>query len=58
LIAETDSILQTTLSALHGQFKTSANLEDDQRLGSHLMNIIGMLVVVPSNPEKYYFQMA
>ena len=55
LISETDSIIHATLLCLSSQHKKYADKEGDQKLTTHLLSIIGHLMLVPSNPEHYYF---
>lgn len=56
LISETDSIIKATLLCLNSQFKQTENYEQDAILTGHLLNIIGHLIVIPSDPEKHFFQ--
>ena len=58
LISEAESILKANLLTLNSQYKGHTSIEEDQILASHLLNTLGQLVVMPSNPEKYYFEMA
>ncbi len=58
LISETDSIVHALLLILNAQYKTAESYAQDERLTTHLLNVIGLLVVVPSNPEAYYFTSA
>ena len=54
LIGETDSLLKGVLATISDNFKdTPENLE---RVTQTVLQMLGFLVVVPSNPEDQYFQ--
>jgi len=51
LIAETDSLLKGVLATLNENW-------DQKRIvfvGDTLLNLLGLLIVVPSNPETTFF---
>ena len=54
LISETDSIIKAILLILNAQYKNNQDLEGEAKLTEHLLNIIGFLVIVPSNPDSYF----
>lgn len=58
LIAETDSILKAVLLILNNIYKHTTDIGDEIVLTRYLLNIVGHLVVVPSNPEEYQFAIA
>lgn len=54
LISETDSIIKAILLILNSQFKNNTEEEADEKFTEHLLNVIGFLVVVPSNPDNHF----
>jgi len=54
LISETDSIIKAILLILNNQYKNNQDIEAEERLTEHLLNIMGFMVVMPSNPERYF----
>lgn len=54
LISETDSIIKAILLIINAQFKKTTDVEDEERMTEHLLNLLGFLVVVPSNPDNYF----
>lgn len=54
LIGETDSLLKGVLATISDNFKDTP--EDLERVTQTVLQMLGFLVVVPSNPEDQYFQ--
>uniref|UniRef100_A0A7S3KFV3 Uncharacterized protein n=1 Tax=Euplotes crassus TaxID=5936 RepID=A0A7S3KFV3_EUPCR len=54
LISETDSIIKAILLILNAQYKNNQDLEAEAKMTEHLLNVIGFLVVMPSNPENHF----
>lgn len=54
LISETDSIIKAILLILNAQNKNNQDLEAEGKLTEYLLNIIGFLVVMPSNPDNHF----
>jgi hypothetical protein len=54
LIGETDSLLKGVLATIDENFdEKKAN-----QIGDILLNMLGLLVIVPSNPETSFFQLS
>ena len=54
LISETDSIIKAIMLILNSKFKNVQDREADEKMTEHVLNIIGFMVVMPSNPDEYF----
>lgn len=54
LISETDSIIKAILLILNSQYKNNQDPEAESKMTEHILNIIGFMVVMPSNPDDYF----
>jgi uncharacterized spore protein YtfJ len=54
LISETDSIIKTILLILNSQYKNNQDKEAEEKMTEHILNIIGFLIVMPSNPDNHF----
>ena len=54
LISETDSIIKAILLIINAQYKKTQELEAEEKWTEHLLNILGFLIVVPSNPDNFF----
>lgn len=54
LISETDSIIKAILLILNAQYKNNQDIEAENKMTEHLLNIIGFCVVMPSNPDNHF----
>lgn len=54
LISETDSIIKAILLILSSKYKNNQEIEGEEKMTEHLINIIGFLVIAPSNPDNHF----
>lgn len=54
LISETDSIVKAILLILNSRNKNNQDLAVENKMTEYLLNIIGFLVVMPSNPDNHF----
>lgn len=54
LISETDSIIKAILLILNSKYKSNQDVDAEEKMTEELLNVIGFMVVVPSNPENHF----
>jgi CRISPR/Cas system-associated endonuclease Cas3-HD len=54
LISETDSIIKAILLILNSKYKNNQDVEAEEKMTEEILNVVGFLVVVPSNPDNHF----